>query len=144
MRPYFHAVGYNVDMAYQNYRDLRIWQRAKNLSVEIYGFTKTGEISRDFGLRDQIRKSAISIVYDLAEGYVRGSNREFLRFLYISMGSTAELSTQLEIAKDIGYLERQDYELLEDRCNQIGAMINKLIQKRKPPGVPNNRPLREI
>ncbi len=80
------------------FRQLNVWQRSKKLAVEIYRLTQTERFSRDFGLRDQIRRAAVSIPSNAAEGDERGTNREAVRFFYIAKGSLAELETQLEIA----------------------------------------------
>jgi len=82
-------------------------------------------------LRDQIRRSAISIASNLAEGDERGTDKESIRFFYIAKGSLAELRTQVQIAHEIGYLERKLYETLENECNELGKMIGRLIQVRK-------------
>ncbi len=118
-------------MAYQNFKELRVWQEAKGLAVTIYKTTSDGKLSKDFGLRDQLQRSSISIASNIAEGYERNSNAEFARFLFISKGSLAELRTQIDIAKDIGYISQEKYGNLEDHCNKIGAMLTKLIQSRK-------------
>ena len=82
-------------------------------------------------MRDQIRRSAISIASNLAEGDERGTDKESIRFFYIAKGSLAELRTQVQIAHEIGYLERKLYETLENECNELGKMIGRLIQVRK-------------
>lgn len=96
-------------MSSTNFKDLTIWSKSKDLAIRIYRITDAGEFSKDYGLRDQIRRSAISIPSNIAEGNDRESEKEFVRFLYISKGSIAELQTQLEIAREIGYLEDKIY-----------------------------------
>jgi four helix bundle protein len=82
-------------------------------------------------LRDQIRKSAISIASNLAEGDERETDKESIRFFYIAKGSLAELRTQVQIAHEIGYLKRELYKILENECIELGRMIGRLIQVRK-------------
>jgi len=82
-------------------------------------------------LRDQIRRSAISIASNLAEGDERETDKESIRFFYIAKGSLAELRTQVQIAHEIGYLKRELYETVENECNELGKMIGRLIQVRK-------------
>jgi four helix bundle protein len=119
-------------MGYQSFRELRVWQEAKRLAVEIYRLTASGKLSRDFGLRDQMQRAAVSVASNISEGYERKSDAEFIRFLYISKGSLSELITQLEIAREVGLIPEQQFLLLDDQCSKVGAMLTKLIQSRKP------------
>ena len=98
------------------FRDLKVWQRAKELAVEIYKLTQGGPFSSDFSLKDQIRRAAVSIASNVAEGDERGTNREGIRFFYIAKGSLAELQTQLEIAQAIGYLDENTLSSLNEKC----------------------------
>ncbi len=84
------------------FEDLIAWQKARELTKIIYAVTKQGEFSRDFGLRDQIRRSAVSIMSNVAEGFERGGRSEFHQFLVIAKGSCAELRSQLYTALDAG------------------------------------------
>ena len=118
-------------MAYQSFRELRVWQEAKRLAVDIYGLTSETGLSRDFGLRDQMRRAAVSIASNIAEGYERKSGLDFVWFLYISKGSLSELITQLEIAKEVGLISTEQFLSLDDQCSKVGAMLTKLIQARK-------------
>ena len=88
-------------MGEEGFRGLNVWQKAKDLAVFIYKTTNTGYFSRDFGLRDQIRRSAISIASNIAEGDERDTNKESVRFLYIAKGSLGELLTQIIISKSV-------------------------------------------
>jgi len=97
-------------MGYQSFKELRVWQEAKDLAVDIYDLTKTGLLSKDYGLRDQMQRSAVSVACNIAEGYERNSHKDFIRFLMISKGSLSELRTQLEIAHSIGYLNITEIE----------------------------------
>jgi four helix bundle protein len=117
-------------MGADGFRDLRVWRSAKELAVEIYRETASGSLSRDFGLRDQMRRSAVSIPSNIAEGDERDTNKEAVRFLYIAKGSLAELRTQLEIARDVGALPDKAHAPLETRCREIGRMLGALIKAR--------------
>jgi len=117
-------------MSKYGFKELIVWQRAKALAVDIYKLTVAGRITRDFGLVDQIRRSAVSVPSNIAEGDERGSDRESIRFFYISKGSLAELITQLEIAKDVGHLTANDVEPLSERCAEIGRLLGALIKAR--------------
>ena len=118
-------------MGKKGFRELIVWQRAKDLAVDIYKVTSDGRLNRDFGLRDQIRRSAVSIASNLAEGDERDTDKESIRFFYIAKGSLAELITQIEIAYEIGYLEKQTHERIGIECDVLGKMIGKLIKVRK-------------
>lgn len=118
-------------MGYQSFKDLRVWQGAKELSVEIYTLTSTGKFTKDFGLREQIQRASISIPSNIAEGYERNSNKDFIRFLLIAKGSLSELRTQLEIAYAIGYIKKDKFESLDENCKKLGAMMTNLIKARR-------------
>ena len=118
-------------MGYQSFRELNVWQEAKSLAVTIYRLTSTGPLARDFGLKDQMQRSAVSIPSNIAEGYERKSNPEFIRFLLIAKGSLSELLTQLEIAREVGLIDDPSYVTIEDQCSKVSAMLTKLIQSRR-------------
>jgi four helix bundle protein len=112
------------------YRDLNVWKDSKGLAVKIYQITQGPKFAKDFGLRDQIRRAAVSIPSNIAEGDERGSNRDAVRFLYIAKGSLAELQTQLDIAFEIGYLKKEELTELFDKSIYIGKMLGSLIKAR--------------
>lgn len=118
-------------MGTKGFRKLIVWQKAKDLSVSIYKVTKDGDIARDFGLRDQIRRSAVSVASNIAEGDERDTDKDSVRFFYMAKGSLAELQTQIQIAHEIDYVKKDVYENIESECNIIGRMIGKLIKARK-------------
>ena len=89
------------------FKDLKVWQKSKELAVLIYKITQEKGFRQDFGFKDQIRRAAISIPSNIAEGDERGTNKEAVRFFYIAKGSLAELQTQIEIAFEIGYLREK-------------------------------------
>ena len=113
------------------FKDLKVWEDSKNLAVEIYLLTNKGQLTKDYGLRDQLRRSAVSIPSNIAEGDERGTNKESIRFFYIAKGSLAELRTQLEIAFEVGYFSRDSYEDLDKKCYELGNKIGGLIKSRK-------------
>jgi four helix bundle protein len=117
-------------MSKYGFKELIVWQKSKALAVDIYKLTGAGRITRDFSMVDQIRRSAVSVPSNIAEGDERGSDRESIRFFYISKGSLAELITQLEIAKDVGHLTANDVEPLSERCAEIGRLLGALIKAR--------------
>ncbi len=118
------------------FRELKVWQRAKELAVDIYRITQKGAFSRDYGFKDQIRRAAISIASNLAEGDERGSNKDAVRFFYIAKGSLAEVQTQLEIAREIDYINEQHLKEIDEKCNILGKMLGSLIKARSRPTNP--------
>jgi four helix bundle protein len=117
-------------MGNEGFRELRVWQAVKVLAVEIYQLTETGALSRDFSLRDQLRRAAVSIPSNIAEGDERDTNKDSVRFLYIAKGSLAELRTQLEIARDVRLLPTETHASVDARCAELGRMLGALIKAR--------------
>jgi len=113
-----------------NFQKLRVWQLAKDLAVKIYNLTKSTKLSSDFGLKDQIQRSAVSIPSNIAEGDESGTNKISVRYFYTAKGSIAELQTQLIIANEIGYIEDSVKDSLIDECDTISIMLRKLIKAR--------------
>ena len=109
---------------------LRVWQNAKEMAVDVYRLTRTKEFSKDFGFKNQIQRSAVSIASNIAEGDELGSNKQSIKFLYISKGSVAELTTQLIIANEIGYIDDVIIKKLLDDCDRISSMLRNLIKAR--------------
>ena len=112
------------------FRSLEVWKESKDLAVKIYSLTNDGDIARDYGLRDQIRRSAVSIPSNIAEGDDLGTDKQSTRHFNIAKGSLAELRTQLEIAHEIGYLTKDIYQELERTCDLIAGKLTKLIAYR--------------
>jgi len=115
-------------MKLTRFEDLAVWQRAMSLAAEIYAASKDGEFGRDFGLRDQIRRAAVSIASNVAEGKERETVPELIRHLYIAKGSAGELKTQLMIAERIGYLHAEHARSLVNDVASISAMLGALIR----------------
>jgi len=112
------------------FEDLVVWQRSKDLSVRIYGVTLNKPFSNDFGLRDQIRRAAVSVPSNIAEGDESGTNRMAVKYFYLAKGSLAELYTQVLIAHEVGYLENEIKVDLTIECKAISSMLTNLIRKR--------------
>jgi four helix bundle protein len=112
------------------FRELTVWRRAKALAVSIYRQTNEGAFARDYGLRDQLRRAAVSVPSTITEGDERDTNKESVRFLYIARGSLAEVVTQVEIAFEVEYFTKDQRELLLSECDIIGRMLGSLIKTR--------------
>jgi four helix bundle protein len=117
-------------MAEHGYRSLMVWQKAKVLAVDVYRLTRDGAIRRDFSLVDQLWRSAVSVPSNIAEGDERKSDKDSVRFFHIAKGSLAELSTQLEIARDVGYFTLAQVDPLIGRCAELAGMLGALIRAR--------------
>lgn len=113
-----------------NFQRLQVWQIAKDLAVKIYKLTQKPPFSKDYGLKDQIQRAAVSIPSNIAEGDESGSNRLSVRYFYIAKGSAAELMTQLFIANEIGFVDSEVKNQLVDDCNKLSSMLTKLIKAR--------------
>lgn len=114
-------------MRVRNYRDLQVWQRSKALAVEIYRVTAAFPQRDQYSLADQMRRAAVSIPSNIAEGHIRRSSKVFARHIDIALGSAAELSTQLEIARDVGYLAESVYQTLQGEPEEIVKMLFGLL-----------------
>lgn len=115
-------------MGYQSFEDLKVWKRGCSVAVRVYEVMKE---CRDFGLKDQMTRAAVSIASNIAEGAERGSSAEFLRFLHIAKGSAAELRTQMYIAGEVGVVSEEIQEELVEELKVISAMLQSLIKDRK-------------
>ena len=115
-------------MKIKEVEDLESWKKARSLTNKVYEATAQSGFSRDFGLKDQIRRASISILSNIAEGFERGGDKEFLQFLAVAKGSCGEVRSQLYIAVDQGYLTRDLLESLVDRAGEIGRMISGLMK----------------
>jgi len=116
---------------FKKFEDVDTWKRACRLAVDIYRLTNQPELRKDWGLRDQIRRSAISISSNIAEGFERNSNAEFKRFLLISKGSCGELRSQLYLLKALELLPAKDVGNSITECIEIPSMIQTLINHLK-------------
>jgi four helix bundle protein len=121
-------------MKINKFEDLEIWKLSLKITKDIYDFTAKKEFSRDFGLRDQIRRAIISVSSNIVEGFEKNNNNEFIRFLKIAKGSVGEVRNQLYIALDVKYITELEFEKsnkdLENIAGQIGGFIIYLQNKR--------------
>jgi four helix bundle protein len=105
------------------FEDLDAWKIARELTREVYRITSVDRFSRDFGLKDQIRKASVSIMSNVAEGFERDGNREFCNFLSIGKGSAGEVQSQLYVALDQDYITRDDFEFIYSKAKESGRVI---------------------
>ncbi|GAB6272585.1 hypothetical protein KN63_05350 [Smithella sp. F21] len=114
----------------KGYKDLVVWQKARDLAVLIYSITSQTKFKKDYGLCDQVRRSAVSVPSNIAEGDERDTDKESVRFFFIAKGSLAELRTQIDIAYQVGYIDEKVFLDIEDKAIQIGKMLGALIKVR--------------
>jgi four helix bundle protein len=112
-------------MKIERFEDIDAWKESRLLVRDIYTLLGT---TRDYGFRDQNQRASISIMSNIAEGFDRGTNKEFVHFLTVARGSAAEVRSLLFAALDIGYIEQKDVDILQKRCSAIAKMINGFIR----------------
>jgi four helix bundle protein len=111
----------------QNFEDLLVWQEARQLVREIYKLTKQKGFRRDFSLRDQITRAATSTMSNIAEGFERGTRKEFVQFLNIAKGSVGEVRSQLYVAVDQEYLDQKTFDTLRTSCVALSRRLARFI-----------------
>lgn len=107
----------------ERFEEIEAWQKARELTKSIYQITADGLWNRDYGLRDQIRRAAVSIMSNIAEGFERGGTAEFGRFLTMAKGSSGEVRCQLYVALDVGYIDQQAFDQLRASAERTSSMI---------------------
>ena len=113
--------------AFKTFEEINAWENARVLVKEVYAMTRNGAFRNDYGLKDQIQRAAVSICSNIAEGFERRGNKEFVNFLWIAKGSAAEVCSQLYNARDLGYITDEGFKVMYDSVKQIGGMLFNLI-----------------
>ncbi len=125
------------------FEDLEIWKMARELTKLIYFITNNEKLSKDFGLKEQIRRASVSIMSNIAEGFERGGNQEFIQFLYIAKGSCAEVRCQLYILLDEGYISKDQFEKISAMTKKISIMLSNFIKYLKKSGMKGEKYLKQ-
>lgn len=112
----------------EKFEDIEAWQKARELTREVYAASNTGLFAKDYGLRDQIRRAAVSIMANIAEGFERGGDKEFGQFIAQAKGSSAEVRAQLYVALDQGYIDKLAFDRLAELTIQINRMLAGLMK----------------
>lgn len=115
-------------MTVKYFEDLEVWKDSRILTNRIYSITKKSAFSKDFGLVDQIRRASVSVMSNIAEGFERGGNKEFIQFLYISKGSCGEVRAQLYVAYDQAYIDKREFEDISESARKLSIMIGNFIE----------------
>jgi four helix bundle protein len=125
----------------RRFEDFIAWQRARVLTAKIYQVSDTGTFAHDFALRNQIRRAAISIMANIAEGFERGRPAEFHQFLSIAKGSAAEVRAHLYVALDVGHIDQQVFTELHECANEVGRVLGGLrdsVERRRDGRLPRS------
>ena len=113
----------------KNFRDLDVWKLGKEIVVDIYKITRIFPREEIYGLTSQMRRAAVSIPSNVAEGFNRYHNKEYKQFLYIALGSCAELETQSEVAFELGFIQESSRNELIEKIDHESRMLRNLIKK---------------
>jgi four helix bundle protein len=111
----------------KRFEEIKAWQRARELVNLVYSVTKSGDFSKDFGLRDQIRRAAGSVMHNIAEGFDSGTDAEFRRFLIYSRRSASEVQSQLYMALDQSYISKDEFGKLYEKTEAVKAHLQNFI-----------------
>ena len=115
-------------MKISRFEDLEIWQHARELTRWVYKLTANGNFSRDYGLKDQMRRASVSIMANIAEGFSRRGDKEFTQFLFVAKSSAAELQSHAYVALDQDYITDTDFKGLYESLDHISRMLSKFIK----------------
>jgi len=115
-------------MKIKKFEDFDCWQEARKLTNSVYSVCRVNAFKKEFGLSDQIKRSAISIMANIAEGFSRKGNKEFIQFLFIAKSSAAELQSHLYVAVDQGYINEEIFKELYNHADKVQRMISNLIK----------------
>jgi four helix bundle protein len=115
----------------ESFEDLLVWQKGLKLVRQVYLITRDGKLSKDFNLRDQLRGAALSIPSNIAEGFERASRKEYLHFLNIAKGSAGEVRSLLRVAVEIGYLEKPQYDEMQEMILELSRYLSNQMKSLK-------------
>ena len=110
------------------FEDLEIWKESMRITLKIYEIMKN---CKDFGFKDQIQRASVSVPSNIAEGFERQTNKEFVQFLYIAKGSCGELRTQIYLGNQLKYIDKEEYDILLDKVKMLSSKIGNFIKIRK-------------
>ena len=111
----------------ERFEEIVAWKKGMDLCVQIYSISDDGKFAKDYGLRDQIRRSAVSIPSNISEGFERESNNQFIYFLQIAKASAGELRTQITLARRLNYITEEDFKKLNDEVLEVSKVIGGFI-----------------
>lgn len=112
----------------KDFEDLKVYKKSESITEKIYSITNKEKFARDYALVTQIRRASVSVMSNIAEGFDRGSNKDFMHFLYISKGSNAEVRCQLNIALKLGYISESEHKEIKEEIIELGKMLRSFIE----------------
>ncbi len=112
----------------KSFEESEVWKASREMVKLVYKLTNGTQFRKDYGLSDQVRRSSVSVLSNIAEGFERGSNAELLHFLYVTKGSAGELRAQMYVALDQGYISEGDCEQVHKRCVNVSSQVAGLIK----------------
>src|SRR3990170_2434220 len=112
----------------KNYKELKVWQKSYQLCLDVYKITKSFPKEERYGLISQIRRAAVSVPSNIAEGYGRKTTPEYIHALYMAYGSCCELDTQIQLSGDLGYIKTEQIEELKESTREVERMLKALIK----------------
>jgi len=115
-------------MKVTRFEDLDVWQRARDLTRQVYRLSANGSFSRDYGLKDQMRRASVSTMANIAEGFSRRGDKEFCQFLFVAKSSAAELQSHAYVALDQAYITEADFKTLSQSLDHVSRMLSNLIK----------------
>jgi four helix bundle protein len=116
----------------ESFRNLSVWQRSIELTLAVYKLTSSFPDSERFGLTNQLRRAAVSVASNIAEGYGRSTKGEYVQFPGFARGSNSEVETQIVISKALGFGSKQSLDATEGLCNEVGRMLGALMKSQRP------------
>src|SRR4030042_2319055 len=124
-------------MKIERFEDIEAWKEARNLVNMIYDISNEGLFSKDFSLRNQVRGGSVSVMSNIAEGFDRGTNREFIQFLIVARASTSEVKSQLYVALDRSYIHQNNFDKAYQQATKVISLIDGFIRYLKKPRTQN-------
>lgn len=115
-------------MKIERFEDIQAWQKARELVTHIYSMTNKGDFAKDYSLKDQLRRASISVMSNISEGYARQTDKEFTQFLYIALGSTAEVQSLLYAVQDLNYISKEEFDNIYQLSSEVARLVVGFIK----------------
>jgi len=128
----------------ERFEDLKVWQKSREINLQIYKLSNKGAFTKDFGLRDQIRRASVSVISNIAEGFERNGNKEFNQFLSIAKASAGEVRSQLYVAYDLEYISKEEFESVMSGLIEVSKMINGLMSYLKTTEIKGSKFMEDV
>ena len=112
----------------KRFEEIKVWREARELAKMVYDATSQGGLAKDFGLKEQIQRAAVSVGSNIAEGFARNGNKEFVKFLWIAKGSATEVQSQLYTAMDVGYITDEEFKTIYEKAESCNLLIYRFIR----------------